>query len=51
MIDTEHVCLDEDKPEPIAVVGLSIKLPQDATSPESFRKMLVEGRSAMTEFP
>ncbi|KAF2676018.1 hypothetical protein K458DRAFT_447715 [Lentithecium fluviatile CBS 122367] len=35
--------------EPIAVIGLSLKFPQEATSAESFWEMLVKGRSAMTE--
>ena len=41
----------EDKLEPIAVIGFSIKFPQEAVSPESFWDMLTEARSAMTDFP
>ncbi|RMZ67076.1 polyketide synthase [Pyrenophora seminiperda CCB06] len=41
----------EDSMEPIAIVGMSAKLPQSATSPEAFWKLLEEGRSAMTEVP
>ncbi|KAL6717587.1 hypothetical protein ACLMJK_005502 [Lecanora helva] len=37
--------------EPIAVVGLALKFPQDATSLEGFWDMLVEQRCAMTDFP
>ena len=37
--------------EPIAVVGFSLKFPQDATSPEAFWKMLMEKRCSMTEWP
>nr|ANM86508.1 putative type I PKS [Cladonia uncialis subsp. uncialis] len=37
--------------EPIVVVGLSLKFPQDATSPEAFWKMIMEKRCAMTEIP
>ena len=37
--------------EPIAVVGFSLRFPQDATSPETFWRMLTEGRCAMTDFP
>lgn len=37
--------------EPVAVVGFSLKFPQDAVSADSFWKMLVEKRCAMTEFP
>ena len=42
---------DHDLIEPIAVVGYSLKFPQDATSPEEFWRMLVERRNAMTDFP
>ncbi|KAF2093095.1 fatty acid synthase S-acetyltransferase [Rhizodiscina lignyota] len=37
--------------EPIAVVGLDLKFPGDATSPEEFYKMLIAGRSARSETP
>lgn len=37
--------------EPIAVCGLSLKFPQDASSEKGFWTMLMEKRSAMTEFP
>lgn len=37
--------------DPIAICGLSLKFPQDATSPEAFWKMMLEKRCAMTEFP
>ena len=37
--------------EPIAVIGLSLRFPQDATSPEAFWQMLIEGRSALTDVP
>ena len=37
--------------EDIAIIGFSLRFPQDAVSPESFWKMLVEGRSAATEVP
>ena len=37
--------------KPIAVTGLSLKFPQDATSTQSFNSMLMEGRCAVTEFP
>ena len=40
-----------DSLEPIAIIGMSLKFPQDATSPESLWRMLMEGRSAMTEIP
>lgn len=37
--------------EPVAVIGMSIRFPGDATSPEAFWDMLVEGRSAWSEIP
>ncbi|KAI0870487.1 beta-ketoacyl synthase [Hypoxylon argillaceum] len=37
--------------EPLAIVGLLLKFPQDATSPDEFWKMILEKRCAMTEFP
>lgn len=46
-----HACSDQNHLEPIAVVGLSLKFPQDATSPESFWTMLMDGRCAMTDLP
>ncbi|GKZ24500.1 type I Iterative Polyketide synthase (PKS) [Aspergillus brasiliensis] len=36
---------------PLAVVGMSLKFPQDATSPEAFWDMLVQGRCVSSEFP
>lgn len=42
---------EQDRLEPIAVIGLGVKLPQDASSQESFWQMLLDGRSAMTEVP
>lgn len=43
--------VDQDRLEPIAVIGFSARFPQDAKSPESFWQMLNEGRSAMTKVP
>lgn len=43
--------LQPDKLDPIAVVGLALRFPQDATSPEAFWQMLQEGRSALTDVP
>lgn len=40
-----------DRLEPIAVVGLSLRFPQEATSPNAFWDMMVEKRCAMTEWP
>ena len=49
--DSYDDCADQDRLEPIAVVGLSLRFPQDATSSESLWNMLMEGRCAMTEVP
>lgn len=43
--------LNRDKLDPVAIIGISAKFPQDATSAEAFWQMLGEGRSAMTEVP
>jgi len=43
--------LEDDHSEPIAVIGLSARLPQDAATTEGFWKMLCEGRSTRTEIP
>ncbi|GME62534.1 hypothetical protein NX059_007680 [Neofusicoccum parvum] len=43
--------MEGDKVEPIAIIGLSLKFPDDATSAESFWKMLAAGRSASKEIP
>ena len=37
--------------EPIAVVGFSLRFPQEATSAENFWQMLVDKGCAMTEWP
>lgn len=37
--------------EPIAVVGFSLKFPQDAVSADGFWKMMEEKRCAMTGWP
>ena len=39
------------EPEAIAVVGYSIRFPQDANTSDTFWQMLVDGRSARTEIP
>jgi acyl transferase domain-containing protein len=41
----------EESPKPLAIVGLSFRLPQDAVSPKSFWEMIMARRCAMTEFP
>ncbi|MCJ1390655.1 polyketide synthase [Xylographa bjoerkii] len=42
---------DEDLVEPVAVIGFSVKFPQDASSSAGFWKLMAEKRSAMTEIP
>ena len=37
--------------EPVAIIGMSIRFPGDATSPDAFWDMLVAGRSAWSEIP
>ena len=43
--------LEDDKMEPIAVIGFDARLPGNATSAEGFWEMLSEGKSARTESP
>ncbi|KAL0944620.1 polyketide synthase [Colletotrichum truncatum] len=43
--------MEEDKIEPIAVVGINLKFPGDALTPESFWEMLRDGRSAAGRVP
>lgn len=40
-----------DPTEALAIIGLSVKFPQDATTPEAFWEMLQEGRSAASRVP
>ncbi len=47
----EHRSLRVAALEPIAIVGFSLKFPQEATSQEAFWSMLLEKRCAMTEWP
>lgn len=42
---------ENDFGDDIAVIGLDLKFPGDATSPESFFEMLLEGRSALSDIP
>jgi acyl transferase domain-containing protein len=37
--------------QPIAIIGISFRGPGEARDPESFYRMLVEGRSARSEIP
>ncbi|KAI9927532.1 hypothetical protein MW887_003150 [Aspergillus wentii] len=43
--------LDEDKLEPIAIIGHCFRFPGDAVNDEGFWKMMMEKRCAMTEAP
>ena len=40
-----------DMSEAIAVIGLDLKFPGEASSPESFYEMLQSGRSALSDVP
>jgi len=42
---------DRDLLEPIAVVGLSCKFPEDATCPELFWKMVLDKKCASKDYP
>lgn len=37
--------------DPVAIVGLSFKFPEEATSSDAFWQMMKERRCAMTEWP
>ncbi|KAF2106989.1 polyketide synthase-like protein [Lophiotrema nucula] len=51
-IEDANIDLDQESPfEPIAIVGFSLKFPQDAVSEESFWDLLQQRRSTMTEVP
>ncbi|KAL4862401.1 hypothetical protein BDV12DRAFT_207226 [Aspergillus spectabilis] len=41
----------ENTLEPIAVIGMAVKFPQDASDVEGFWQMLLKGKSAMTDIP
>src|SRR5882757_9827324 len=43
--------LEQERREPIAVVGMSCRIPGGVNDPESFWKLLQEKRSAVTEIP
>ncbi|KAG6365680.1 hypothetical protein INS49_007291 [Diaporthe citri] len=42
---------ERDPMEALAIIGLSVKFPQDATTPEAFWEMLRDGRSAASRVP
>ncbi|KAI1418633.1 ketoacyl-synt-domain-containing protein [Hypoxylon sp. FL1857] len=43
--------MDSDVPMPIAIVGMSCRLPGDVSSPGDFWKLLTKGRSAWSKIP
>ena len=43
--------LGQEALEPIAVIGFSLRMPQDAVTPQAFWTMLEEKRCAMTDWP
>ena len=47
----QEYSLDQEAADSVAVLGFSLKFPQHANSAEEFWKMLIEGRSALTEVP
>ena len=49
--DMPPLSQDRDLVEPVAVVGFSLRFPENAISADSFWEMLMEGRCTATEFP
>ena len=43
--------VEQDALMPIAIIGFSLKFPQEATSAEAFWEMLMDGRNVTTKFP
>jgi acyl transferase domain-containing protein len=48
---TEHPDSNINDDDPVAVIGVALRFPQDAVSSESFWEMLVGGKSARTKVP
>nr|UHY14125.1 PKS I [Verrucosispora sp.] len=43
--------LEEKRDEPLAIIGMSCRLPGGATSPEALWQLLLDGRDAIVPFP
>lgn len=43
--------MEQDKIAPIAIVGLNLKFPDDAVSPQAFWDLIYNARSAVREVP
>lgn len=43
--------IEQDALMPIAIIGFSLKFPGEATSPEAFWEMLMNGKNVTTKFP
>jgi len=43
--------MEQDKITPIAIVGINLKFPGDAVSPEAFWELIYNARSAVSEVP
>ena len=50
-VGVAEILSDLDILEPIAIIGMSLRLPGKAKCTQSFWEMLIEKRSAMTEVP
>ena len=49
--NSEDASMELDKIEPLAIIGLAAKFPQDAATTEKFWEFLLRARSAMSQFP
>ena len=47
----QNFTFEDDRLEPIAVIGFSSKFPQKGSTPEAFWEMLMSKKCAMTEWP
>lgn len=46
---TTHNSASSTYDEDIAIIGIDLKFPGDASTPEGFQKLLLEGRSALSD--